>query len=63
MQEGVIVGWAGLAALAGARQEALQMRAKRGTLPLTERWERGNRVFDKTEVEAWLRLGKTEKQQ
>lgn len=49
----VIRTWAGLSAVLGANPKALHMQWKRGSLPLTERWERGIRVFDRAEVEAF----------
>lgn len=64
MQQGeIIIGWAGLSTLTGVSAEALQMRERRGNLPLTEKWERGRRVFARDEVERWLEGGMPKKLQ
>ena len=56
-----LVGWNALVKVTGLTRKALVMRATRGTLPLTEKWERGNRVFDETEVKHWIAAGKPKK--
>lgn len=58
----VIQTWAGLSARTGIPPKALNERWRRGTLPLTERWSRGQRVFDLAEVEAWIAAGMPKKQ-
>lgn len=50
----VIRTWKQLSAISGKKRTALVMASKRGKLPLTEAWDRGVRVFDRQEVEAWL---------
>lgn len=56
-----LVGWNALARVTGLSRKALVMRATRGTLPLAEKWERGNRVFDETEVKRWIEAGMPKK--
>lgn len=53
----LLVGWNNLARVTGLTRKALINRAARGTLPLVERWDRGNRVFDETEVRHWIAAG------
>lgn len=53
-----LIGWRSVAELTGVSADVLRQASHRGTLPLPERWERGQRVFVKSEVEAWMKLRK-----
>lgn len=48
----VIRTWTGLSAILEVNPKTLHMQWKRGSLPLTELWDKGCRVFLRSEVEA-----------